>query len=216
LFWNPPTLFRMDASGNLTTLRTFTLAEGFDLSGPLVEGADGSLYGTMHRGGLFGGGTVFKVTTSGAFSLLHTFDGSDGQGPSGGLTRARDGRLFGVTSYGGEFGNGTLFRLEATGGVTTLHTFEGSEGFPAAVLEGRDGALYGVAWRDHFRSRFHFFRFTTTTGLTIVYAPVPDDGTGASRLIEGSDGAFYGTVSGIDSSCCPGGGVFRLSVPPVP
>ena len=204
-------LFRIDASGNFTTLRTLTQAEGFNLSGPLVEGADGSLYGTMAEGGPIGFGTAFKLTTSGDFSLLHAFDSFDnGVRPRGGLTRARDGRLYGVTSFGGADNHGILFRLETTGGITTLHHFE--DVYPVTVLGGRDGALYGVA-SPHpvFPSPALFFRFTT--GLTILYTAGHDDGVDASRLIQGSDGAFYGTVSIAQFF---GGGVFRLNVSPVP
>jgi uncharacterized repeat protein (TIGR03803 family) len=200
-------VYKMDASGNLTTLHTFTPAEGGSPSGPLVEGTDGSLYGTMRSPA-----TVFKVTTSGEFSLLHSFDGSDGSSPSGGLTRARDGRLYGVTRYGGASGHGTLFRLEAAGGVTTLHHFGELEGYPDAVLAGRDGVLYGVASTGFITiGPPLFFRFTTD--LTIVYTSGPADGMGASRLIQGSDGAFYGSMSS-GAWGHYGGGVFRLEVPP--
>ena len=206
-------LFRMDASGNLTTLRTLNQFEGANPSGPLVEGTDGSLYGTMSAGGLIPGfGAVFKLTTSGAYTLLHSFNFyADGASPSGGLGRARDGRLYGVTSFGGAANHGTLFRVEATGSVTTFHHFEA--GYPKAVLQGREGALYGVASiaPPPFSAGDFFFRFTTSP--TILHTSLSADGVGASRLIQGSDGAFYGTVSSADTF---NGGVFRLNVLPVP
>jgi hypothetical protein len=58
--------------------------------------------------------------------------------------------------------------------------------------------------------------FLRTTVLTIVYAPVPGDGQIASRLIQGFDGAFYGTMSAGEPTNPFNGGVFRLDVPPVP
>jgi uncharacterized repeat protein (TIGR03803 family) len=166
----------------------------------------------MAGGGIpFGFGTVFKLTTSGDFTIFHTFGFGEGLGPAGGLTRGRDGHMYGVTSFGGASNHGTLFRLEVAGGVTTFHHFEA--GYPKAVLQGRDGALYGVASITPFLASVGDFFFRFTTGLTVLHTSLSADGVGASRLVQGSDGAFYGTVSSADTF---NGGVFRLNVLPVP
>ncbi len=200
-------IFRMDPSGNLTILHHF--ADGTVApNGPLVEGADGALYGTTT------GGTVFKVTKSGAFTQLHAFSGTDGSVPTGGLTRAPDGRLYGVTHFGGASGLGTIFRVEPTGGITTLHNIEPdlNPGSPLTILAAADGALYGVGASTEFSSTF--FRYTAE-GLTLVGSA---DAGPSTRLIQASDGAIYGTVGyddGIETNP-HGGGVFRLTLPPLP
>jgi uncharacterized repeat protein (TIGR03803 family) len=60
------TIFRMDASGNVTLLHSFSgPPDGTAPSGGLIEGSDGYLYGTTKEGGAFGFGTVFKIDVTG-------------------------------------------------------------------------------------------------------------------------------------------------------
>jgi uncharacterized repeat protein (TIGR03803 family) len=202
-------VFRMNASGNLTTLYSFSSTDGASFAGPLVEGADGALYGMMARGS--SPGTIFKLTKSGGFTLLHTFSVADGAWPRGDLARAADGRLYGVTTLGGAAGQGTLFRLEPEGGVTTLSSF--SQGFPSAVSAGRDGALYVVAPSNFLvvGGPHYFFRFTTA-GLALIHTSSRADGSGASRLMQGSDGALYGTMQATEDRPFAPGGIFRLTL----
>lgn len=94
---------------------------GTDGSAPaagLVQGSDGSFYGTTFEGGDSGNcdydgcGTVFKITASGTLTTLHTFGGGgDGAGPYGGLVQANNGFFYGTTFNGGAYGNGTVFRV---------------------------------------------------------------------------------------------------------
>lgn len=60
------TVFKLDSSGNLTVLHSFTLADGEFPLGSLIMDKKGNLYGTTEFGGNFsncsmGCGTVFKV-----------------------------------------------------------------------------------------------------------------------------------------------------------
>ena len=56
-------VFAMTAEGALTTLYSFTAkSDGGYPSGELVQGADGSLYGTTTAGGPTDCGTVFRIT----------------------------------------------------------------------------------------------------------------------------------------------------------
>ena len=61
---NVGTVFKVDKSGNLTVLHSFTTTgvDGFLPWGSLVLDAQGNLYGTTTNGGLSGWGTVFKLT----------------------------------------------------------------------------------------------------------------------------------------------------------
>ncbi|MGC9945736.1 MAG: choice-of-anchor tandem repeat GloVer-containing protein [Bryobacteraceae bacterium] len=88
------TVFKVTPRGELTTLHSFN---GSDGSGPwagLVQGTDGSLYGTTFN-------TVFKITLGGTLTTLHTFDGTDGDSVSAGLVQATDGNFYGTTGLGG-------------------------------------------------------------------------------------------------------------------
>src|ERR1700694_4001886 len=75
------TVFKMDASGTVTTLHSFTGSDGVRPLAALVQGSDGNFYGATNFGGASGYGVIFKITPSGAFTLLHSFAGSDGVGP---------------------------------------------------------------------------------------------------------------------------------------
>ena len=164
------TVFRMTTAGDdFTVLREFTPEEGAGIMGSLIEGADGYLYGATRSGGpsgncrnsLIGCGALFKMEKTGAnFSQIHAFNGVDGALPSGGLLQASDGFLYGLTEATGcDAVSGTLYRIATDGsGFAVLHRFTGMDGSGRAdtrfgdwppvseLLEGADGALYGMTF----------------------------------------------------------------------
>ena len=100
--------------------------DGAEPEAPLVQGPDGTLYGTAASGGAHGTGTVFKISADGSgFTLLHSFGpldslftndtNADGGRPSGALIIGKDGALYGVTALGGPKGSGTVFRMAPDG-----------------------------------------------------------------------------------------------------
>ena len=112
------TIFRISPAGDFQSLYTFRGgSDGAFPSAALVQGSDGSFYGTAYYGGdlsLNGGnglGTIFQITPGGQFTTLHTFKGSDGANPAGPLTQGSDGNFYGTTSLGGKQGLGTIFKL---------------------------------------------------------------------------------------------------------
>lgn len=135
------TVFKITTTGVLTTLYNFcTIRNSFcaDGSAPngLIQGADGSLYGTTVYGGAnlgtgncsYGCGTVFKITTVGSLTTLYSFcaktNCTDGYNPYTGLVQASNGNLYGTTYGGGGTGGwGTVFQVTTGGKLTTLHNF---------------------------------------------------------------------------------------------
>ena len=106
------TVFRISTNGALTTLYSFTGGnDGAEPSAALVQGSDGSFYGTTEGGGTNGAGTVFKISPNGALTILHLFTGGDGATCVAGLVQGSDGCFYGTTLYGGTNGAGTVFRL---------------------------------------------------------------------------------------------------------
>jgi uncharacterized repeat protein (TIGR03803 family) len=106
------TVFKLDSAGTLTTLHSFT--GGSDGSYPyaaLIQGTDGSVYGTTSAGGVSGFGTIFKLDSAGTLTTLHSFVGGDGANPLASLMQAADGSFYGTTLQGGPTGGGTVFRL---------------------------------------------------------------------------------------------------------
>ena len=88
----------------LTSLHSFQplFLNGEDPYVGLVQGSDGSFYGTTLGGGTNGSGTVFKINTNRALTSLYSFTGgNDGASPFAGLVEGSDGNFYGTTSGGG-------------------------------------------------------------------------------------------------------------------
>jgi uncharacterized repeat protein (TIGR03803 family) len=101
------TVFKLDASGNLTTLYSFQGAsDGGNPSTSLIRDEAGNLYGTAEIGGTgscFGGcGVIFRVDSAGNEVVLHSFMGSprDGKSPFAGLVADSNGVLYSTTDKG--------------------------------------------------------------------------------------------------------------------
>ncbi|HEV2177823.1 MAG TPA: choice-of-anchor tandem repeat GloVer-containing protein [Terriglobia bacterium] len=150
------TVFRITASGTLTTLYSFcsqtNCADGAGPSG-LVQAADGNLYGTTSGGGGSGisAGTVFKITPSGALTKLYSFCSqsgcTDGNFPAATLVQATDGNFYGTTDIGGVGGSyGTVFKVTPRGILTTLHRFDSTDGANpyAGLVQDTNGNFYGT------------------------------------------------------------------------
>jgi uncharacterized repeat protein (TIGR03803 family) len=88
----------MTHEGTLTTLHSFNGSDGSDPEGALIQGLDGTFYGTTALGGSDNRyGTVFRITSTGTFTTLHVFEGPDGIDPASGLVQAIDGNFYGTT-----------------------------------------------------------------------------------------------------------------------
>ncbi len=118
------TIFKMDASGSLTTLHSFGYTEGANPQAALLQGGDGNFYGTASAGGTSNVGTVFKMDPAGHVTALHSFNGTDGAAPWASLIQAADGNFYGTTRNGGASGLGTVFKMDSAGNLTSLHSFE--------------------------------------------------------------------------------------------
>lgn len=91
-----------------------TTMAGVFPSGPLLQRADGTLYGTTATSQTNGPGLAFSLQPDGTgFRVLHRFGSTSGDGkvPKGGLLLGGDNALYGVTLQGGSKGLGTAFRL---------------------------------------------------------------------------------------------------------
>ncbi|HSC90508.1 MAG TPA: choice-of-anchor tandem repeat GloVer-containing protein [Gaiellaceae bacterium] len=203
------------SAASLTLLHSFGGPEGATPAAPLVQGADGFVYGVAAHGGDLavlppdGGGTAFRLDASGTVTTLHTFRGLEGAVPRS-LIQGRDGSYYGTTTYGGrapisslEPGFGTIFRMDAAGAVTVLHVFPGGSGgaFPGPIIQGADGALYGnavggVQIQPAIYAGF-VYRFDPVSGdFRHLHDFVVSDGrTPTGPLFQGSDRSFYGTTS---------------------
>jgi uncharacterized repeat protein (TIGR03803 family) len=176
-------------------LRAFRTNDGMWPQGVLIQTEDGALYGTTHYGSVTaagswqGGGTVFKITTDGQFTKL--LDLGNPTGPRyirAGLTRARDGMFYGTTY------RSTLLRGLVENRFETWATVDPAyiSFLSSALIEGSDGALYGVGLSSSGNSGT-VFRVTTngTSSLVATFSGI--NAAPTARLLQASDGYLYGT-----------------------
>jgi uncharacterized repeat protein (TIGR03803 family) len=214
-------IFIMSPDGYLFPIYSFSPYNG-DGTGPragLVLGTDGNFYGTTQTGGLHYLGTVFRITSDWDYSRLFSFNGTNGATPTGSLVQGRDGNFYGTTLNGGAsfrgrdtFGNptgaGTVFKISTKGALTSLFSFDSTNGVQpvAGLIEGLDGKLYGSTELGGANGYGSIFAITTngTFNSLVSFGGGPDGAYPTARLIQGSDGGFYGTTA--DVAFLNGGG----------
>lgn len=189
----------------------------------------------------FGCGTAFRISPTGVFTKLHDFceqgppDCVDGTFALGTLALGTDGDFYGTTTGGGVFNThgvfdefGTVFKIDASGNYDQLLSFAGvpTEGSTpdATLLLGPDGNFYGTTYIGGASGAppcvstgcGTIFRVTPTGTLTTLYSfcvtqPCVDGYSPRDGLVEGTDGAFYGTTTygGLNGSLC--GTAFRIT-----
>ncbi len=223
---NRGVVFKLSPDGAETVLHSFCslpgCADGASLSGGLIAGSDGNLYGTTDFGGAENKGVVFKLAPDGTHTVLHSFCSlpscSDGAYPNGSLLAGADGNFYGVTRQGGlwncEFGCGLVFKLAPDGSETVLHYFcslpncsdgvapnggliaDASGNLYGTTREGGDSNLYGLVFK-HYGVAFKLAPDGTYTVLhTFCSWPSCADGAyPVAGLTADSAGNLYGMTS---------------------
>jgi uncharacterized repeat protein (TIGR03803 family) len=230
------------ASGPLPA-QTFTTVFSFNGSNGsiplgLVQATDGNLYGTTQ----LADGTIFKITPSGTLTTLFAFNGLGNSPalPKAGLVQGTDGNFYGTTEVGGSTsiicplgaGCGTVFKITPGGTLTTLHSFDKSDGGNpvAGLIQGTDGNFYGTTEYGGAKSCVDgsginigcgtIFKITPSGTLTTLHSFDNTDGSvPVGRLVQGTDGNFYGTTNqgGANGACSDGsvgsrcGTVFKIT-----
>lgn len=193
------TAFSINSAGIISTLIFFDKTNGEFPHSRLIQGNDGSLYGTTSSGGFrwlahnkltnqfseYGFGTAFKMAPRGAFSTLAAFNGYNGQGPTA-ISLGKDGSLYGITSNGGATntanpyetyawqpfnGSGTIFKITPKGEFTTLVLFNGANGSnPDSFFLGNDGNFYGTTSSGGANNQGTIFKLTANGKFTTLYS----------------------------------------------
>ena len=209
------TVFRLTTNGILTTLISFNESNGNSPRAGLVQGNDGFLYGTTAQGGAHDYGTAFRMTTNGTLITLVSFTAVDGH-PRGDLMQAKDGKFYGTLFSW----SARIFRMETNGLFTTSNYFDELPSH-AALVQGRDGDLYGTAqlslfatdgkWTI-FKNHGAIFKMTSSGIVTRLISFGEFNGSEPmAGLTQGNDGKLYGTTShgGFNDN----GVIFRISIP---
>jgi uncharacterized repeat protein (TIGR03803 family) len=154
---------------------------------------------------------MLAVPAAASIGTLHSFAGPEGETPATPLVQGLDGFLYGVAAHGGDFnvlppdGGGTVFRTDAPGNLTTLHVFGGLDGaVPSGIVQGRDGAFYGTTTyggapgiSSLTPGNGTIFRIDAAGNLNVLFVfPGGERGFRPGPLMEGRDGALYGTAVG--------------------
>jgi len=223
-------VFKITPAGALATLYFFcsqtNCADGGAPASPLIQGADGNLYGTTQLFGAYGGGTVFELTPKGALTTLYSFcaqlNCTDGLQPEGALVQAASSNFYGTTGGGGAYNGGTVFTVTPAGALTTLYSFcaktncaDGQDPNVGGLLQATDNKFYGTT---NFGGND-----SCSLGCGTVFEITPDgtlttlhdfNGTDGQNIFDGvvqlTDGTFYGTTFGGGADA--DGTVFALSV----
>ncbi len=210
------TVYRIETNGNFGVLHVFQTADGFGPADGLIEPAPGDLWGTTIVGGEpacvqdDSCGTVFRLHFDGGFQTMHAFAFDESNQPIGPLVLADNGNLVGVTTRGGQNGLGTVFQITQNGTLTTLHDFtldcydvnDGLTRVDGGDLVGAcNGPGNGVV-----------FRMSPGGNLQTVYpfADSGDEGFGARKPMQASDGLLYGVNS--LGGAHDGGTIYQLSL----
>lgn len=151
--FNEGTVFQLTITGKVPKLKIIHNfktdgIDGTNPSGPVMQGADGKLYGTTVWQGTADQGIVFVMTLSGGgYKVLHSFQGTEGTNVYAGLVQGSDKFLYGVAARGGTNSVGTLFKVSTTGkNFTVLHDFDTPSGdtpFATPMLH-TNGIIYGL------------------------------------------------------------------------
>lgn len=189
-----------------STLVTFDGANGASPKGGLIQGRDGSFYGTTVNGGAANEGTVFCLSADGrVFKTLYSFRGAgDGANPFAALAQGSDGNFYGAAYNGGTGNSGTLFQITPAGDFTLLASLSGTNGAQpdAALIQASDGSWYGTADDGGLLTNIVYqaegygsiFRLTPEGELSAMALLTNSNGARPGPLTHGADGSFYGTT----------------------
>jgi uncharacterized repeat protein (TIGR03803 family) len=228
--WGYGTIFKLAPNGSLAGIHSFDNNDGAGPCSTLVQGGDGSLYGTAQLGGTNGGwGTIFKMTLNGALTALFSFANTNGALPNAGLVQDAGGNLYGLTIAGGAYGAGTVFKLAADGTFTSLYSFtggdDGSNCISARLLDSdvfvapgsgglllaSDGNLYGTTVGGGVYGLGTVFRISPDgTMETLVQFDGYQGANPYCTLIQAADGRLYGTTQ--NGGAYGLGAIFRLTI----
>jgi uncharacterized repeat protein (TIGR03803 family) len=199
---NCGTIFRITKTGKLTTLHTFTSADGYNPFGPLVD-VNGTLYGAASAGGPYQGGTIFSMDPQGRFAIVFAFSGSSGAYPEAGLINV-NGTLYGTTY------TGTVFKVTTAGQFSVLCTVGR---MPDGELTYAKGALYGTTYYGGSAGFGSVFRVTLDGTEQIVYSfGGGSDGEYPSGTMAFVGDALYGESETQAGSGLGPGQIFKIQL----
>ena len=232
-------LYQVTPSGTLSVWHAFRndndLGEGSNPAGRLSQSPYGALFGTTPN--LAGNNGSIFASWNGYLSTLYYFCSACGEDfgskPLAGLVLGNDGNFYGTTSAGGSDactgGCGTIYQLLGlSNGVNYLYNLKGNDGaHPSAeLMQASDGYLYGTTVNGGNSNCQDgcgtLFKIGLNGQFTTVYtfcsqSNCADGANPYSALVQGSDGALYGTTSaggnlGVNCALTGCGTIFKITL----
>jgi uncharacterized repeat protein (TIGR03803 family) len=171
-------------------------ADACTAEGNIVQGRDGSMYGSGASCGV-GNGAIYKISPTGVESVIYTFPQQWTFCGSSGLTLGNDGNLYGTCIRGNPAtAIGSIYRVTPAGVFTDLHDFNGVNGDSSPVyppIQASDGNFYGVSGNE-VQVCGNIYKMTPAGVYTNLHTFTGSD-CHSSNLIQGSDGNLYGTLA---------------------
>ena len=218
-------IYKITSTGTYQILHTFLNGtdNGGEKPNALVQATDGNFYGTTYGGGPGNTGVIFQMTPTGIFTVLHTFlheggNPKDGYFAFSGLIQASDGQLYGTVSATNQnvtTGGGIVYRISLQGVYTILHTFATNQLVYSGLVEASNGILYGSTHASGSVPST-LFKMTLQGAVTTLHTfgtASGDEHDPDAGLVEGDDGALYGTTAlGTGPNGKGSGTAFRLVI----
>ncbi|MBL0343391.1 MAG: T9SS type A sorting domain-containing protein [Bacteroidetes bacterium] len=196
-------LFEFDiASKTYTKKFDMVISSGVIVSSSLIQATNGKLYGLAKLGGTFGKGVLFEFDyTSNIYTVKLNFNGLQGEKPQDKLLQASNGKLYGTTSNGGATDDGVIFEFDI---VTSTYSKKIDLGFPigttyVGLIQATNGKLYGTTSNGGINFEGTIFEYDYSTNILTTKFEFPNAnnpwcGFPSTRLLQASNGKFYGTT----------------------
>jgi uncharacterized repeat protein (TIGR03803 family) len=213
---NCGTVYTINNSGTFfEVLHTFTGApdDGATPTHGLIQGIDGSFYGTTAQGGTFNLGTIFSMVLDAggrpSLEILHSFSLEDSiQGIPRGIEQTSNGDLFGYAA-GTKKEDGSLFGITQEGGPL-IYTYvfadhPGTGDDPDSAASDTDGKLYGVTDSNGLVSKGVFYRLSSENPLLFPMYCRPQtifgqEGRSVEILGQGFDSSSVVSFNGVQAT----------------
>jgi len=194
-------LFELDPATNTYAVKKHFNQDttGTESSSPLLQAANGNIFGFTTTNGPSGYGTMFEYNPSNdSFYVRVNFSNTNGQPLYNAMTQHSNGNIYGTVRGGGTYGYGNLFEYNPSTHVFTVkYSFNtGSNGTNPVMrmAEAPNGKLYGMTYGPS-GVIFEYDPSTNTYTKKISFNSSSHGIYPTASLTLASNGLLYGTTS---------------------